>query len=90
VLISPAALASDCPCLMKVNVMLRACGDPPPQAPTIIAAVSTAAAFKAFLVMLRVDMGIDMGSSLPCERSCGKCFAMVAFRKDSKGDTHGH
>jgi hypothetical protein len=70
--------------------MLRACGDPPPQAPTIIATVSTAADFRAFLVMLCVDMEIGMGSSLPCEGSCGKCFAMVAFRKDSKGDTYGH
>ncbi len=53
----PLALASDSACRMNVNVMLRACGDPP-QAPTITVAASTATAFEAFLIMLRLRMAI--------------------------------
>jgi hypothetical protein len=40
---------------MKVKVMLRACGDPLPQAPTITVAASTTAVFQ---IMLRLRMAI--------------------------------
>ncbi|BDB40730.1 hypothetical protein Mkiyose1665_54730 [Mycobacterium kiyosense] len=54
----PSALAWDCALRMKVNVMLRACGLPPPQAPTRTAATSTVKTLGAVRIMLRITMAI--------------------------------
>src|ERR1700733_6427807 len=56
VLMTCWALLCDSACRMKVNVMLRTCGDPE-QAPTVMTAASAAAAFQ-MTVRVRLRMWI--------------------------------
>src|SRR5947209_8478649 len=59
------ALASACACRTNVIVMLRTWGDPPPQAPTITAAASTA---RPFAITLPLRMSI----ACPADGAGGK------------------
>ena len=56
VLMTCWALLCDSACRMKVRVMLRTCGDPE-QAPTVMTAARTAAAFQ-MTVRVRLRMAI--------------------------------